>query len=47
MNKLEQARKTWEGKSDQWLYERLSNELTNKVEEIHRLLGRIEEIEEI
>ena len=44
MNKLEEARKTWKGKSDQWLYERLANELTDKVSEIHRLLERIEQL---
>ncbi len=28
MTKLEQHRKTWQGKSDEWLFERLANELT-------------------
>lgn len=42
MNKLEEARKLWPGKSDEWLYERLANELTSKVEEIHRLVNRPE-----
>lgn len=38
MTKLEEARKTWVGKSDEWIYERLANELTDKVSEIHSLL---------
>jgi hypothetical protein len=39
MTKLIDARKIWPGKSDEWLYERLSLELTQKIEEIHRLLN--------
>jgi len=42
MNKLKQARKSWPDKSDEWLYERLSNELTDKVSTIHKLLNQIE-----
>ena len=38
MSKLEEHRKIWQGKSDEWLFERLANELTQKVEEIHKLL---------
>ena len=38
MTVLEQHRKTWVGKSDEWLFERLDNELKQKVEEIHKLL---------
>ena len=44
MTKLEQHRKTWQGKSDEWLFERLANELTQKVEEIHRLLAENEQL---
>jgi hypothetical protein len=39
MSKIEQHRKTWQGKSDEWLYERLALELTQKVQEIHKLLA--------
>lgn len=46
MSKLEEARKVWIGKSDEWLYERLANELTSKVEEIHHLLKEISEVKE-
>jgi len=46
MNKLEQHRKIWQGKSDEWLFERLANELTQKVEEIHKLLKEIELLKE-
>lgn len=35
---LQRHRETWIGKSDEWLFERLNNELKSKVEEIHRLL---------
>lgn len=38
MKAIERHRKTWQGKSDEWLFERLDNELKDKVEEIHRLL---------
>ena len=37
MTKLEQHRLTWKGKSDEWLFERLARELTDKVETIHNL----------
>ena len=47
MSKLEQARKTWVGKSDEWLYERLANELSDKVQEIHRLLKELDEIKNL
>lgn len=36
---LEKHRETWKGKSDEWLFERLNNELKSKVEEIHLLLN--------
>jgi hypothetical protein len=36
---IERHRQTWQGKSDEWLFERLDNELKQKVEEIHRLLS--------
>jgi hypothetical protein len=39
---IEKHRKTWQGKSDEWLFERLDNELKQKVEEIHRLLAENE-----
>ncbi len=38
MKNLQKARELWPAKSDEWLYERLANELTDKVEEIHKLL---------
>ena len=44
MTKLEQHRQTWQGKSDEWLFERLANELTQKVEEIHKLLAENEQL---
>ena len=44
MTKLEQHRNTWQGKSDEWLFERLANELTQKVEEIHKLLAENEQL---
>ncbi len=44
MTKLEQHRKIWQGKSDEWLFERLANELTQKVEEIHKLLAENEQL---
>lgn len=47
MSKLEQARKTWVGKSDEWLYERLANELSDKVEEIHRLIKELDEVKKL
>lgn len=47
MSKLIDARKSWVGKSDEWLYERLSNELTDKVSEIHKLIGELEIVKNI
>lgn len=47
MSKLEQARKTWIVKSDEWLYERLANELSDKVQEIHRLLKELDEVKNL
>lgn len=44
MSKIEQHRKTWQGKSDEWLYERLALELTQKVEAIHKLLAENKEL---
>ena len=44
MTKLEQHRQTWQGKSDEWLFERLALELTQKVEEIHKLLAENEQL---
>ena len=44
MSKLEEHRKIWQGKSDEWLFERLANELTEKVEEIHKLLAENEQL---
>jgi len=38
MKVIERHRQTWPGKSDEWLFERLDNELKQKVEEIHHLL---------
>jgi len=38
MSALEEARKAWLGRTDEWLYERLYEELKQKIEEIHRLL---------
>ena len=42
MKAIERHRQTWQGKSDEWLFERLSNELKQKIEEIHRLLAENE-----
>ena len=47
MMKLEQARNTWDGKSDEWLYERLANELSDKVEKIHLLLEEINKVKNL
>ena len=44
MTKLEEHRKTWQGKSDEWLFERLANELKQKIEEIHKLLAENEQL---
>lgn len=46
MNALERHRQTWPGKTDEWLFERLDNELKQKVEEIHRLLDEKEKLSE-
>lgn len=42
MKAIERHRQTWQGKSDEWLFERLDNELKRKVEEIHHLLAENE-----
>lgn len=42
MKAIERHRQTWQGKSDEWLFERLDNELKQKVEEIHCLLAENE-----
>jgi hypothetical protein len=42
MKVIERHRQTWQGKSDEWLFERLDNELKQKVDEIHRLLAENE-----
>ena len=42
MKAIERHRQTWQGKSDEWLFERLDNELKQKVEEINRLLAENE-----
>lgn len=42
MKAIERHRQTWQGKSDEWIFERLDNELKQKVEEIHRLLAENE-----
>jgi len=47
MSKLEEHRKSWPGKSDEWLFERLANELTQKVEEIHKLLAENERLRKL
>lgn len=44
MNAIERHRKIWEGKSDEWIFERLDKELKDKVEEIHRLLAENESL---
>lgn len=45
MKAIERHRQTWVGKSDEWLFERLDNELKQKVDEIHKLLTEKEELE--
>jgi len=45
MEAIEKHRQSWKGKSDEWLFERLDNELKQKVEEIHRLLHVIKYLE--
>lgn len=42
MKAIERHRQSWQGKSDEWLFERLDNELKQKVKEIHRLLAENE-----
>lgn len=42
MKAIERHRQTWQNKSDEWIFERLDNELKQKVEEIHRLLAENE-----
>jgi hypothetical protein len=42
MKAIERHRQTWQGKSDEWLFERLDNELKQKVDEIRRLLAENE-----
>lgn len=42
LSALQRHRDTWIGKSDEWLFERLNNELKSKVEEIHNLLRIVE-----
>lgn len=37
MKAIDRHRQTWQGKSDEWLFERIDNEL-KKVEEVHNLL---------
>jgi len=44
MTKLEKHRKIWQGKSDEWLFERLALELKDKVETIHNLLAENEQL---
>lgn len=40
MEALEKHRKAWPGKSDEWLFERLDNELKQKVETIADLKAK-------
>lgn len=47
MKSIERHRQTWQGKSDEWLFERLDNELKQKVEEIHRLLAENEALRKL
>ena len=44
MTELEKHRKNWQGKTDEWLFNRLANELKDKVEEIHKLLAENEQL---
>ena len=41
---IERNREIWQGKSDEWLFERLDNELKQKVEEINNLSNKIQAI---
>lgn len=45
LSQLERNRKLWNGKSDEWLFDRISNELKDKVEEIQRLLDQLKVFE--
>ena len=47
MTALEEHRKTWKGKTDEWLFERLNNELKQKVDEIHKLLDHQEQVKNV
>ena len=47
MKAIEKHRETWNGKSDEWLFERLDGELKQKVEEIYRLLAENEELNKV
>ena len=47
MKAIERHRQSWQGKSDEWLFERLDNELKQKVEEIHRLLAENETLRQL
>jgi hypothetical protein len=40
MEVLNRHREAWPNKSDEWLFQRLDNELKQKVEEIYRLLNQ-------
>lgn len=42
MKAIDRHRATWPGKSDEWLFERLDNELKQKVETIHEFLKQEE-----
>lgn len=44
MTELEKHREIWQGKSDEWLFERLALELKDKVETIHQLLAENEQL---
>lgn len=45
MSKLKKSMDTW-NQSAEWCFERVENELSDKVDEINRLLGVIENLEE-
>jgi hypothetical protein len=44
MKAIERHRQNWQGKSDEWLFERLDNELKQKIQEIHRLIAENESL---
>lgn len=44
MTVLQKHRQTWQGKSDEWLFERLENELKMKIEVIQDLKRENEEL---